>query len=140
MARIKVRKGMPSVQLDKATFAQRLEERFYDPAFAPLKGEIDRIIDVAWDGYDNSRKSPVTKPAGPGYADPKYELSVEWIAHREAIRRAERQQKSPSSKSRILLIDGSPRSDQTCPGEMSKSFRLMEIAEEVIKRDQGFEV
>ena len=122
MARIKVRKGMPSVTLDKALFAKRLKERFHDPAFSALKGEIDRIIDVAWDGYDNSRKSPVTRPAGPGYADPKYELSVEWSAHREAIRRAERQQRSLSSKSRILLINGSPRSDQTCPGEMSKSY------------------
>src|SRR6476661_10658014 len=140
MARIKVRKGMPSVTLDKATFAERLKERFYDPAFAPLKGEVDKIIDVAWDGYDNSRKSPVTRPAGPGYADPKYELSVEWSAHREAIRRAERQQRSLSSKSRILLINGSPRSDQTCPGEMSKSYRLTEIAEEAIKRERGFEV
>src|SRR5947207_2496391 len=35
---------------------------------------------------------------------------------------------------------GAPRSDQTCPGEMSKSFRLMELAEEVIKRERGFEV
>jgi multimeric flavodoxin WrbA len=140
MARIKVRKGMPSVTLDKALFAKRLKERFYDPAFSALKGEIDKIIDVAWDGYDKSRKSPVTGPAGPGYADPKYELSVEWSAHREAIRRAERQRKSPSSKSRILLINGSPRSDQTCPGEMSKSYRLTEIAEEAIKRERGFEV
>ena len=28
MARIKVRKGMPSVTLDKAMFAKRLKERF----------------------------------------------------------------------------------------------------------------
>jgi len=70
MARIKVRKGMPSVQLDKATFAARLKHRFYDPAFEPLRAEIDEIIDAAWDGYDQSRKSPRTRPAGPGHADP----------------------------------------------------------------------
>ena len=52
MARIKVRKGMPSVTLDKALFAKRLKERFYDPAFAPLKSEIDKVIDAAWDGDD----------------------------------------------------------------------------------------
>ena len=140
MARIKVRKGMPSVTLDKALFTKRLKERFYDPAFSALKGEIDKIIDVAWDGYDNSRKSPHTRPAGPGYADPKYELSDEWRAARDAVRQAERRQQSPASKSRILLIDGSPRSDQTCPGEMSKSFRLIDIAEEAITRERGFEV
>jgi multimeric flavodoxin WrbA len=140
MARIKVRKGMPSVQLSKALFAARLRHRFYDPAFEPLKAEIDKIIDAAWDGYDNSRKSPRTRPAGAGYADPKYELSREWIAARDAIEQAERRQKAAASKSRILLINGSPRSDQTCPGEISKSFRLMELAEEVIKRERGFEV
>jgi multimeric flavodoxin WrbA len=140
MARIKVRKGMPSVQLSKALFAARLRHRFYDPAFEPLKAEIDKIIDAAWDGYDNSRKSPRTRPAGAGYADPTYELSREWIAARDAIKQAERRQKAAASKSRILLINGSPRSDQTCPGEISKSFRLMELAEEVIKRERGFEV
>src|SRR6476620_8964537 len=112
MARIKVRKGMPSVQLDKATFAERMRQRFYDPAFKPLEAEVAKIIDTAWDGYDDSRKSPRTRVAGPGYADPKYELSVEWIATRDAIRAAERRQKSPASRSRILLINGSPRSDQ----------------------------
>jgi multimeric flavodoxin WrbA len=137
---MKVRKGMPSVTLDKATFAARLRERFYDPAFAPLQAEIAKIVDAAWDGYDNSRKAPRTHPAGPGYADPKYDLSDEWRSAREAVRAAERRQKSSASKSRILLINGSPRSDQTCPGEISKSFRLMEIAEEVITRERGFEV
>ncbi|MBS0522057.1 MAG: flavodoxin family protein [Proteobacteria bacterium] len=140
MARIKVRKGMPSVALDKATFARRLEERFYDPAFAPLQAEVAKIIDAAWDGYDNSRKSPRTRPAGAGYADPGYELSDEWRAARDAVRKAQQRQRSPASRSRILLINGSPRSDQTCPGEVSKSFRLTEIAEETIKRERGFEV
>src|SRR3954465_141742 len=108
MASIEVRKGMPSVQLDKAEFTARLKHRFYDPAFEPLKAEIDRIIDAAWDGYDDSRKSPYTRPAGPGYADPEYDLSVDWLAQRDAVREAERRQNSPSSRSRILLIDGSP--------------------------------
>ena len=66
MARITVRKGMPSVQLDKAQFAERLKQRFRDPAFEPLQTEIDKIIDAAWDGYDDSRKAPYTRPAGPG--------------------------------------------------------------------------
>jgi hypothetical protein len=127
------RRGMPSVRLTKARFAERVTQRFYDPAFAPLGPDIGRIIEAAWDGYSNSRKSPRTRPAGRGHADPTYDLSVEWIAQREAVGKAERRQRSPSSKSRILLINGSPRSDQTCPGEISKSFRLAEIAEQVIR-------
>ncbi|HEY6981860.1 flavodoxin family protein [Reyranella sp.] len=140
MARIKVRKGMPSVTLDKAAFADRLRRRFYDPAFDSLQVEIDRIIDAAWDAYDHSRKAPRTRRAGSGYADPGYELSVEWTATRDAVARAERRQKSAASRSRILLISGSPRSDQTCPGEISKTYRLVKIAEEVFRTERGFEI
>jgi hypothetical protein len=114
---------MPSVALDKAEFARRLRRRFYDPAFTSVEAEITRIIDVAWDGYDESRKSPRTSPAGARYADPTNELSVERSAASKAIEQAKREQKSRSSRSRILLINGSARSDQTCPGEMSKSWR-----------------
>ncbi len=140
MARVKVRKGMPSVTLDKAEFARRVRRRFYDPAFKSVEQEIERIIDIAWDGYDDSRKSPITKPAGAGYADPTYELSVEWSEASKAIKQAERQQKSTSAKSRILLINGSARSDQTCPGEISKSFRLVKIAQEVFEAERDLEV
>ena len=70
MAKVKVRKGMPSVALDKAEFARRMRQRFHDPAFKSVEQEIERIIEVAWDGYTNSRKAPITKPAGAGYADP----------------------------------------------------------------------
>ena len=76
MARVKVRKGMPSVALDKAEFARRVRRRFYYPAFKSVEQEIERIIDVAWDSYINDRKAPITKPAGAGFADPSYELSV----------------------------------------------------------------
>ena len=34
----KVRKGMPSVQLTKAEFADRFRSRFYDPAFDAVAG------------------------------------------------------------------------------------------------------
>jgi len=140
MARVKVRKGMPSVQLDKAEFTRRLGERFVDPAFAPLKAEIAKVIDAAWNGYDEYRKAPHTRRAGRGYADPDYKLSVDWLRAREAIVAAERQQKSASGKSRLLLINGSPRSDQTCPGEMSKSWRMVQIAKETIEREKDCEV
>src|SRR4029079_13589973 len=34
----------------------------------------------------------------------------------------------------------SMRSNQTCPGEMSKSWRLVEVARKVIERERAFEV
>jgi hypothetical protein len=129
MARIKVR-GLPTSR--HLGFTRRARERFVDPAFDPLQGEIGKIIEAAWNGYHEYRKAPRTKRAGPRYADPDYELSIDWIRSRDAIARAERTQKQAASRSRILLVNGSSRSDQSCPGEMSKTFRLVEIAQRVI--------
>ena len=127
MAEINIRKGMPSVQLDKAEFKKRFLTRFYDPAFEPLKARLDKIAEAAWDAYDDCRKAPRTRKAGPGFADPDYELSVEWLAtQRGDPQAAERRQKDRDRSSRILLVNGSTRSEQTCPGEMSKTFRLVE--------------
>ncbi|MDP2333929.1 MAG: flavodoxin family protein [Reyranella sp.] len=140
MARPTVRKGMPSTLLSKAEFARRFRQRFYDPAFQPLEDGIAGLAEVAWEAYRDDRKWPLKRRAGPGWADPDQELSVEWLAAHDAIARAERRQKSAAAKPRILLINGSPRSDQTCPGEISKSWRLAKIAEQVFRRARGFEV
>ena len=40
-----IRKGMPSVQLSKAEFSDRLRGRFYDPAFAEVAEEIERNLE-----------------------------------------------------------------------------------------------
>src|SRR3979409_1995252 len=139
MAPVDVRKGMPSVELSREEFEKRYRSRFADPAFRPLQRELDAIIAAAWDGYINYRKAPVTRMAGPGFADPDYPLSVDWLAAREAILAAQRRHDDADETPRILLINGSSRSDQTCPGEMSKTWRLIKIAEPVF-REMGFAV
>src|SRR5688572_14749028 len=128
-----VRKGQGSTHIDKTEFARRFRQRFHDPAFDAVQPEIGRLIDLAWEAYDGSRKAPRTRKAGPGYADPDYELSLDWLAARDAIAAAERRQRDPAAPLRILGICGSPRSDETCPGEMSKTFRLIQLAREVIE-------
>src|ERR1700738_2567880 len=85
MAPVDVRKGMPSVKLSREEFEKRYRSRFADPAFKPLQRELDAIIAAAWDGYANSRKAPITRKAGPGFADPDYDISVDWLAAREGI-------------------------------------------------------
>ena len=132
MADIKIRKGMPSVQLDKDEFKKRFLTQFYDPAFEPLQKELDKIAEVAWDGYDSYRKAPRTVKAGSGFADPNYALSVEWLDASRAIQAAERRQKDTAAPSRILIVNGSTRSEHTCPGEMSKTFRMVGIARETV--------
>lgn len=136
----RIRKGMPSVQLSKTEFTERLRGRFYDPAFAEVSEEIERIIEKAWEGYDEYRKNPRTQSAGRGFADPDFQLPIEWLETRTAILNAEWRQKNRKTPSRILLINGSSRSDQSCPGEMSKTFRLLTMAKEVIAKARGFEV
>ena len=124
------RKGMPSPQLSEGEFRQRYLEQFRDPGFEPLAAELKRITDVAWDAYAHSRKAPHTRKAGPEFADPDYDLSVDWLAAREAIHDAGRRH-ADKSRPAILLINCSSRSEHTCPGEMSKSYRLIEIAREI---------
>ena len=136
----RIRRGTPSAQLSKSEFTRRFKGRFADPAFAPLADKIDALAEVAWDGYDDSRKTPVTRRAGVGFADPDYELSVEWLSARAAIRAAERQHRNPKSPSRILLVNGSSRSEHTCPGEESKTLRMVRIAQAIFRRERGFEV
>src|SRR5581483_2824381 len=123
---------MPSPRLPEPEFKRRFLTQFQDPEFAPLSAELDRIAAVAWDAYLHSRKSPHTRKAGPGFADPEYELSLDWIAARAAIEEAQHRYEARNAPASILLINGSARSEHTCPGEMSKSFRLSEIARDVL--------
>jgi multimeric flavodoxin WrbA len=136
----RVVKGMPSVELAKSEFIRRLKERYYDPVFAAHAREIDVLVETAWKAYIDYHKSPRRKKAGRGFADPTFELPVEWLATRKAIAAAERLHTSARGPARILLINGSSRSDQTCPGEMSKSYRLAELARRTLERARGCEV
>jgi multimeric flavodoxin WrbA len=134
-----IRKGQGDVKLSREEFARRVRHRFSDPAFDAVRDALERVIEVAWDGYDEYRKSPRRRKAGPGFADPDYDLPIDWLDTREGITEAERRQRDPSSPRRILLVAGAARNDQTCPGEMSKTFRLAQLAREVIAGSAGFE-
>jgi multimeric flavodoxin WrbA len=134
-----VRKGQGDVALSREEFDRRLGERFRDPAFDSVRAEIGKVLDVAWNGYDEYRKSPRTRKAGPGFADPDFDLPVEWLAARQAIRDAQDKHEDTSSPRRVLIVAGAARHDQTCPGEMSKTFRLATLAREVVENEDGFE-
>ena len=131
---IRVRKGQGDVKLTRQEFERRFRERFFDPGFASVDRELAAIVDVAWRAYDDYHKSPRTRKAGPEFADPEFELPIEWLETRERIQKAEREQKDPQRPGRVLIVCGAARHDQTCPGEMSKSFRLASQAREEIER------
>lgn len=79
------------------------------------------------------------RAGGAGYVDPDYDLSVEWREAAQRIKAAQEHQQNPSTSSRVLVINASTRNDYTCPGEMSKSFRLAKRVE-AIATDAHFDV
>jgi multimeric flavodoxin WrbA len=133
---VDVREGQHPGKLDRAEFGRRFRERFVDPAFDGEAEAITRLEAIAWDAYVGGRKAPRTRPAGPGFADPRYALSLDWLAARDAIRKAAERHADASSPTRVLVINGSSRNDGTCPGEMSKSFRLARIAKDALEAEQ----
>ena len=136
----RVRTGQGSTRLSREEFQRRWKQRFYDPAFAVEKESIDRLAEIAWQAYEDHRKSPRTRKAGPEFSDPEHELALEWLEAREQIFAAQKQHEDPTSPSRILLICGSPRTDETCPSEMSKSFRIAKTAKTVMESQLGFQI
>jgi multimeric flavodoxin WrbA len=129
----KPRTGQAPPKLDRQTFHLRFVDSFTDPAFEAARDDIARIEDIAWNNYTQSHKSPNTEKAGPEFADPDYDLSTEWRATRDRLLAAEAKQKDPATPSRVLLICGAARNDGSCPGEMSKTFRLTQLAQQELQ-------
>ncbi|MEJ8859758.1 flavodoxin family protein [Variovorax robiniae] len=125
---IKIRKGQAPGQLQRAAFHERFMQSFEDPNFAPEAEALARLEDIAWYNYKESRKAPLTRKAGKGFADPEYPISTEWLEARARLRKAQAAWGKPSTSSRVLLINGSPRNDGTCPGENSKTHRMVQLA------------
>jgi NADPH-dependent FMN reductase len=130
---IRVRKGQAPPALERAEFGVRFRNAFVDPAFRAEDDAIARLEEIAWDAYREERKSPLTRKAGRGYADPAYDLSLDWLETRARLRRAQAAWAEATTKTRVLVVCGSPRNDGTCPGETSKTFRLAGIVSEALE-------
>ncbi len=128
-----VRKGQAPGQLKRGEFHVRFHESFRDPAFDAEKDALGRLEGIAWEAYAEGRKAPRTRKAGPGYANPDYDLSLDWIADKERIDSARATWADPATKSRVLVVCGAARNDGTCPGEISKSFRLTGLVREEVE-------
>jgi multimeric flavodoxin WrbA len=129
-----VRKGQAPAQLSRVQFHERFSQAFYDPSFGAVSAELAAVEEVAWNNYVGSRKAPRTVKAGPGFADPDYDLSIEWKETRDRLLAAEARQKDPATPSRVLLINGAARNDGSCPGEISKTWRLTMLAKETLEQ------
>ncbi len=139
MRKVRVRRGSAAVwPITREEFAARVRQRFDDPRFAAAREHLDALIEIAWNSYCDDRKSPRRRRAGARFAQPEFELPVEWLEARRRIRAAERRQRDPRSPHRILIVNGSARSDQTCPGEVSKTYRLAQMAARVVRGQKRF--
>ncbi len=134
MSPITIRRGQIPAALERKEFGVRFRAAYADPAFRHEDAAIAALEEIAWDGYITNRKAPMTQVAGTSFADPTYELSVEWLATKKSIESAQEQQQDARSANRILLICGSARNDGSCPGETSKSYRLTGLAREIIQQ------
>ena len=130
---IDIRKGQAPAPAARGEFSARFRASFIDSAFRAEDAAISRLESIAWAAYQEGRKAPFTQKAGAGYADPGYELSTEWIQTKQRLQAAQVLWADPATRSRVLLICGSARNDGTCPGEISKTFRLTGLAREVLE-------
>jgi multimeric flavodoxin WrbA len=129
------RKGQAPAPVNRAQFSERFRARFADPAFEAEKEAIARLEEIAWQGYDQGRKAPRTRRAGAQFADPDYQLSTEWLDTRERLAAAQRRWADKSTPSRVLIVNASARNDGTCPGEISKTWRLASLCREVFQAE-----
>jgi len=129
----KVRTGQAPPKLSRAEFKRRFERSYVDPRFDAERDAIARLEEIAWQNYTDGRKAPHTRKAGPEFADPDYDLSIDWLETRGRLHAAAARQQDPATTSRALVICAAARNDGTCPGEMSKTFRLSNAAIETLK-------
>ncbi len=133
-----VRKGQAPARLERDEFHRKFIGQFFDPAFDAVAGELAKVEEIAWQAYQDKRKAPRTVKAGPGFADPEYDLSIEWKAAHDSLLAAEAKQKDARTPSRVLVINASARNDGTCPSEISKTWRMSNMAKETLAA-QGIE-
>jgi multimeric flavodoxin WrbA len=121
--------------ITRDAFRRRFMDRYDDPIYAAERSALERLEALAWTAYQDNHKAPHTHRAGRGYADPGYQLSDEWRATSQALKRAQRRWGEAGTKSRVLIVNGSPRNDGSCPGEISKTWRLTQAARSVVEQE-----
>jgi multimeric flavodoxin WrbA len=128
------RSGQADHDPDPQQFNDRFQQRFFDPAFDGEREAIARLQVIAWHNLEQGRKAPHARPAGTGFADPAYELSDQWRATRDKLAAAQTRWQDASTPSRMLVVCASARNDGTCPGEVSKSWRLARLVDETVQQ------
>lgn len=135
-----LRTGQAPPKISRDEFHQRYMAQFVDSRFDSERDSIARLERIAYSNYEEGRKAPSTRKAGSEFNDPDYEISTEWLTARARLKSAQTRANDPSLPGRILVICGAHRNDGTCPGEMSKTFRLSRIIADAIRSEPNMDV
>ena len=126
----KVRKGQWTGKLERVEFSRRFRNAFVDPAFRSRRrghrqARGDRLgrLQRRPQGADHAQGRPRLRRSG---LRPLGRVARDARAPR---RRRRQRWADPTTTTRALVICGSPRNDGTCPGEISKTFRLAGLVE-----------
>ena len=122
-------KACRRAELDARGFRTALQVALRRSGLRAARKELDAIAAAAWDAYADGRKAPHTRKAGAGLCRPglrPFRRLARGARGDHAGRSARHD--DPHGPSRILIVNGSSRSEHTCPGEMSKTWRLVELA------------
>jgi len=110
--------------LSRDEFERRWKTTIYDPAFEKAPSETDRSL-ACWEAYNDHRKSPRTPKCWTGMLPTGTLSSHRMAGNARQIRAAEKKiKKKHDGDSPDPLVCASPRTDETCPSEMSKTFRI----------------
>ena len=66
----RIRTGQGVWPLPRKEFERRFLERYFDPRFELERGEIEKLTELAWRNYCETRKAPRDAQGRPGFEDP----------------------------------------------------------------------
>ena len=132
---IQVRKGQGDVKLTREEFERRLRQRFYDPRVRRTSSARSPRSSTS-PGRRTTSTTRARARGRPAPASPIPSSSCRSNGSRRAsgFSRPSASRRTPTRPGRVLLVCGAARHDQTCPGEMSKTFRLASLAREEVEQ------
>lgn len=138
-ADLEPRRGSASPRLEEKGVQTALSEPVPGPRLRSPSNRTDKACGRGMGCLCEFTQKPKDTAAGPEFSDPTHEL-VDWLAARYTIKSAQARYDNPDGPMRFLLINGSSRSEHTCPGELSKSYCMVEIAKAVLEQNSHTKV
>ena len=131
---VDVRKGQGDVKLTREEFERRLRERFYDPAFQNVERQMPRSSTSPGTPTTSTARVRARGRRAPASPIPSSSCRSSGSRRASGFNRPSANRGCDAVPAVCLLVCGAARHDQTCPGEMSKTFRLASQAREEIER------